>query len=161
MTRANSDQLADIWERQYEATVRSARARLRSAPLAEDVAMTAFGKLGEAMERGSVPDPDKLLRVITYGLIADIARQGPTREVPLLDNLPEPGVKGSGHVGLDFPETFDNVIRGLPKPQRDAFILTELRGLTVREAAGVLGIGRSTLSDRDLAAREQLRKELA
>ena len=59
-----------------------------------------------------------------------------------------------------FADTFDTGVRGLPEPQRDPFILTELRGLTVREAADVLEIPSSTLEDRLQAARTYIREEL-
>jgi RNA polymerase sigma factor (sigma-70 family) len=161
LTKANSDQLLQIWEREYERVVRVAKRRVRDAGHAEDIAMTAFSKLGEAMERRPVPDPARLLEIILFGLIADVARKAPTRAKEVLtDELFEPGVQAS-FTGVDFPAVFDNAVRGLEKPERDAFILTELRGLTLPEAAGVLNIARSTLALRDKAAREALRKELA
>lgn len=60
-----------------------------------------------------------------------------------------------------FRADFDRAVRQLPEDERSAFALTELRGLTVREAAGVLGESRSTIQRRCEAARTYLREELA
>ena len=59
-----------------------------------------------------------------------------------------------------FRVDFDQALRGLPEADRDAFILTELRGLAVREAANLLGISKSEAATRAEAARIALREEL-
>lgn len=55
---------------------------------------------------------------------------------------------------------FDRAFRRLPRPQQEAFALIELRGLTEQEAAGVLGIPKSTVNWRCEAARSRLKEEL-
>ena len=62
---------------------------------------------------------------------------------------------------VEFRADFDSALRELPECERDAFILTELRGLTVREAADVLGVARSTVDDRVAAARARLKSALS
>lgn len=59
-----------------------------------------------------------------------------------------------------FPEDFDYAVRGLPESERDAFILTALRGLTTREAADVLDVSHMTVARRADAARDRLGEEL-
>lgn len=53
-----------------------------------------------------------------------------------------------------FSTAFNEAIRALDPEPRDAFITTEIRGLTVREAAAALGRSRSDI-DR-LAQRARL-----
>jgi RNA polymerase sigma factor (sigma-70 family) len=63
--------------------------------------------------------------------------------------------------GAEFHADFDRAVRALPELERDAFILTELRGLDQREAAAVLGIHQSTVSRRHQAAVDAIREEIA
>lgn len=60
-----------------------------------------------------------------------------------------------------FRADFDRAFRSLPLEEAEAFTATELRGLTQREAADVLGVNQATVSRRAESARETLRKELA
>jgi len=57
-------------------------------------------------------------------------------------------------------ELYDSLLK-LNGEERDAWILTELRGLTVREAADVLGTSFKTIHRRAEAARNYMQKELA
>jgi RNA polymerase sigma factor (sigma-70 family) len=59
-----------------------------------------------------------------------------------------------------FSDDFDRAVRGLDGPERDAFILTDLRGLTVREAADVLDVSFKTVARRTDSARADIREEL-
>jgi RNA polymerase sigma factor (sigma-70 family) len=61
----------------------------------------------------------------------------------------------------EFRYDFDLAVRGLPENERDAFIVTELRGLSEREAADVLDTSQPTVHRRAEAARNQLREEIA
>lgn len=63
--------------------------------------------------------------------------------------------------GAMFRADFDRAFRGLPREQAEAFALTELRGLTERETAEVLGVHQSTVNRRCEAARTYLQKELS
>jgi len=56
---------------------------------------------------------------------------------------------------------FDRAFRQLPRVQAEAFALTELRGLTERETADVLGVSQKTINRRCEAARLHLQKELS
>lgn len=61
----------------------------------------------------------------------------------------------------EFRADFDLALRRLPAAERDALILTELRGLTVREAADVLDVHYATVSRRRQAALDFIREEIA
>ena len=58
-------------------------------------------------------------------------------------------------------DDLDGAIRDLPEEDRDAFILTVLRGLDQEEAAAVLEVDQSTVSRRAARARAAIREEIA
>jgi DNA-directed RNA polymerase specialized sigma24 family protein len=132
------------------------------------VAAEAFTALWETLETGTVQHPKGLLYRIAEGLARNAYRAS-KRDV-LIDaaKMHEPGkleslagMRPAGGYELTFPSDFDGAVRGLTEPDRDVFILTELRGLTVREAAGVLDTSYPTIHRRAEAARRTVRKELA
>jgi RNA polymerase sigma-70 factor (ECF subfamily) len=59
-----------------------------------------------------------------------------------------------------FAADFDNAVRSLTPKQREAFILTELRGLSQREAADVIGISQASVQERVERATEAVRDML-
>jgi DNA-directed RNA polymerase specialized sigma24 family protein len=89
-------------------------------------------------------------------------QEEPIGLIPDLAELEESLATGRGlPLSLaSFPEDFDYAVRGLPESERDAFILTDLRGLTVREAADVLDVSKSTVDRWADAARDLLGEEL-
>lgn len=62
---------------------------------------------------------------------------------------------------ITFSQGFDRAVRDLPDNERDAYILTDLRGITDRAAADLLGISHMTVNRRSKAATIRLREELA
>lgn len=60
-----------------------------------------------------------------------------------------------------FAESFDTAVRDLPDDERDAWVLTELRGITDREAAEHLGVSHMTVNRRRKQAVIRIREELA
>lgn len=61
---------------------------------------------------------------------------------------------------FELSTTLNDSLRVLGQDERDAFILTELRGLTEREAADVLDSSQPTVHRRAEAARNYIRREL-
>ena len=61
---------------------------------------------------------------------------------------------------FELSTTLNDSLRVLGQEERDAFILTELRGLTEREAADVLDSSQPTVHRRAEAARNYIRREL-
>jgi len=104
-----------------------------------------------------------LVPVIAYGLAVDEYRRD-ARETPVdpkeARDLLKPGAILTGEAWR-FGTDFDAAVRTLTTHERDAFTLTELRGLTVRKAADVLDTSRMTVHRRAESARVQLREELA
>jgi RNA polymerase sigma factor (sigma-70 family) len=61
---------------------------------------------------------------------------------------------------FELSATLNDSLHRLDAQARDAFILTELRGLTEREAADVLDTSQPTVHRRAEAARNYIREEL-
>lgn len=165
MTLANQERLSQVWMDEYDNVRSQAQRMLRDPAAAEDVAMQAFVKLGERMERGTVDRPAALLQTLLHGLTVDLIRSADARPklVPLEDADNHAGVRRP-FLGVDqasLPSDFNAAVRGLPEPERDAFILTELRGLTVREAAEVMDTSKSSVDRLAQSALTTIREELA
>lgn len=61
----------------------------------------------------------------------------------------------------DFTEAHDTAVRGLGVELRDAYILSELRGLTSRESGPLLGVSHVTAATRRELATSAIREEIA
>jgi RNA polymerase sigma factor (sigma-70 family) len=62
---------------------------------------------------------------------------------------------------FELPVRLDMALHTMPDDARDAYILTELRGLTERDAAEMLGVSQPTIHRRAEAARNFIREEIA
>lgn len=131
-----------------------------SPETAEDMTAEAFYRL--AMESGDTATDRHLWRIATTRLTNHLKAE--TR-VPELLPLHE-GRAGSAR---SFPTAdvavfradFTRALRSLPKEERDAFAAIELRGLTQREAADLLGVSQPTIARRLDRASTLLREELS
>jgi DNA-directed RNA polymerase specialized sigma24 family protein len=133
--------------------------------IADDIAARAFERLWRWEDRGrAVTDPQGFVWRAALGLLVDHWRTESRREEfpaglgPELDSL----AIGSSHTYEDalFTESFDSALRALPEPERGAFILTELRGLTVREASAHTDTPPTTVFRASEAARTYIAKEI-
>lgn len=137
---------------------------------AEDIVARAFVRLAERLEQEPGKNVGDLLGLVVNGLEIDYYRRQAARravEVPvgLRDDLD--AVAAGQHLlppltvdAYEFQQDFDRAVRDLDDEERDAFILTELRGLSERAAADVLDISQPTVHRRAEAARTNVRKEL-
>jgi DNA-directed RNA polymerase specialized sigma24 family protein len=112
-------------------------------------------------------DPEHLGLVVNGLAIDEYRRRG--REIPAglardLDDLLEydqlPRVMPFTADTDEFRTGFDLALRDVPDDERDAYILTDLRGLTTREASGVLDTSHVTVHRRAEAARTFIREGL-
>lgn len=131
-----------------------------------DPADAVASALERLIEEGSA-DADRFAalvaneaRTLRTKTLRDRRREEPIGLLPDLAEMEESlALRGRGLPF--FAEDFDRVVRDLPEIERDAFILTDLRGATDREAAELLGVSRMTVNRRADAARSLLRKEVS
>lgn len=146
--------------------LRLARQRLRRWGRPEDVVDDVFLRLWDMLLDGVVPEsPEEWLREKVAHRARNQRRAEVTRwrrETPVglmydeeYDRYPPLDLDT-----LEFRRDFDAAVRALPEPERDAFILTELRGLSARAASGYLGTSPDTAERRAGAAHTLIRKEL-
>jgi len=134
----------------------------------EDVLLASFVELIRTMERGYVGDPGALLHTIANRRAIDAVRANVTRlnlEIPVGGTAELGWVEENQSRFLNrmpfFEGDFDQAVRDLPEEERDAYILTELRGLSQVAAADVLGVSQPTMSRRLDAARDFIREEIS
>jgi RNA polymerase sigma factor (sigma-70 family) len=179
--------VTDSVQREYEAlylnrhalrpVAKTALHRVAGVPVA-DVLDEAFLTLWRDVTEGSVAAPlagcvNDYINRAGWKLARRALRTGQHEEQygldasALLDNddalAEQLGYRGLTPERDRFAAAFDNAVRSLSPKQREAFILTQLRGATQREAADMLGIAQRTVSERveraTLAVREALIEE--
>lgn len=143
---------------------------LRDADTAEDLTTQALIQVAAELDRGAVIEKPAayLMRVAQHLLYKETKRREREQPSGLLTEM-EPALESANtrparplpQSLASFPPEFDSALRALPGPERDAFILTELRGLTTREAGEVLGVNQSTVVRRHGRALERVRKGLS
>lgn len=150
--------LGEVWAGYHRPIEKYLRGRFNlSRADAEECVADAATKLMSH----DAPTPNLLAKASARRAI-DLIRTRTNREeledriAPLLAGIAIPTIEGAM-----FRADFDRAFRQLPKEQAEAFALIELRGLTERETAEVLGIPRTTIQRRCEAARTHLQKELS
>lgn len=153
--------LRELFDSEYE-SLAAYLARHSTPETGEDLASEAFARLAAR----EVVTAKLLWRTALNGL-ADWHRNQGTRPdllTPLpVDEIDREGEAGS-FVALDqamFQADFDRAFRRLPQPLAVAFTLTDLRGLTAREAALHAGVSQPTLTRRAALARAILKGSLS
>jgi RNA polymerase sigma factor (sigma-70 family) len=166
LTQNDQAALAGVFEDSYGQVV-SYFARRLDNDTAQDAAALVFAKLASAVEQGNT-DPARLLPLIVNEVAWKGARDAARRrEEPAglaadIAELLELGIaRPLTYAEHRFTADFDTAIRALEDETRDAFILTELRGLTTREAGDVLDTSHTTVRRRAEAARLTVRREIA
>lgn len=126
-------------------------------------------RAGQKLEDG-VPfeEVQDLVPLIAYGLAVNEYQSRRRGEIPagLLRETDPLGALLDARAVSDFDAAvfsaeFDSGVRALEDDSRDAYILTEIRGLTRREAADVLSTYPMSVQRRAEQARAQIREELA
>jgi DNA-directed RNA polymerase specialized sigma24 family protein len=139
---------------------------------AEDLMQDAFVKLAGQIERGMTDNPRARLfdpdpsRGIISGLVVDFWRAGGCELPKAPEEIEDIVDSGRGTLMFPplqptgFPDAFDGALRELGEPERDAFILTDLRGLSEQAAGALVGVSQPTISRRRTAAITSIREEL-
>lgn len=148
------------------------RLRLRTPGLAEDVVDEAFMRLWDEAEWPEDPLAwleEKVANEARNERRDTILRWN--RETPAgsMEDIAEL-IEGEQDMRPHPPDTIetaefrsdlDAAVRETPDDQAQAFILTELRGLTVREAADVMASDKTTIARQAEAARTYIRRGLS
>jgi RNA polymerase sigma-70 factor (ECF subfamily) len=152
--------------RELEAKLRPFIARrVRSAADVDDVVQDVFLR----MQRGlsTLRDDERFgpwVYQVARNAIADHARASARHpltsgELPELESPPQDG-DDDGAVERELSGYLAPFVAALPSPYREALTLTELQGLTQRDAAAMLGISLSGMKSRVQRGREHLRAAL-
>lgn len=167
-----------LYSQDYDGLVRRAAGKTESREDAEDIVARSFTKLWRHIENGYRDDLGaRLNQIIDSGLKDYWQAQASRRAIetpvggPMDVAYAEDSTRKNGLTALtvpyatiedvEFRTDFDRALRGVDEPYRDAFILTDIRGLSQYEAADLLGIDQATVSRRADIARAQIRKELS
>ena len=152
--------LRELFDTEYE-RLATYLARHSDPETGEDLASEAFARLA-AREVAS----SELVWRVGLNALTDWQRNRSTRP-DVLTGIPvgdEREGEAQSFATLDdvlFRADFDRAFRALPEPLAQAFTVTELRGLTAREASAVLGLSQPTVTRRAILARALLKGALS
>lgn len=153
--------IGPLYDERHDALVRQAE-RIVGAD-AEDVVHEAFVRIARAVEDSGKTSEDAaaMLNMTVRNLALNHLRD--LREEPMelttitgMIDSPRPLTAERGMFVTDFNEA----LRALPEDQAQAFILTEIRGLSQREAGEILEVSAMAINRRAEAARRTLAREL-
>jgi len=98
---------------------------------------------------------------IAEHVMADLARTRARERIVLVGDVPESAAAGSSdelsELEVDLTRCVALFVARLPSPYREAITLTELEGLTQKDAAEVLGISLPGVKSRVRRGREKIR----
>lgn len=153
--------LRELFDAEYE-RLATYLSRHSDPETGEDLASEAFARLAAREVVSS-----ELLWRVGLNALTDWQRTRSTRPdvlttIPVGEELREG--EAQSFATLDhvlFRADFDRAFRALPQPLAEAFTVTELRGLTARDAATVLSLSQPTVTRRAALARALLKGSLS
>jgi RNA polymerase sigma-70 factor, ECF subfamily len=160
-TRADQD-LEGLYERHADRVFGFCRRRLRSQQEAEDAAQTTFLQAFRALQRGAVPVSETAwLFKIAENVCHSVHRtNGRRSERELIGGAEIIELAAARDVPDDELVGLDDALAAIPKSQREAFVLRELRGLSYKEIAGVAGVSVTAVEMLVFRARRSLARAL-
>ena len=123
--------------------------------LVQDCLERALSRRG--LWRGDGPLRAWLFRILLNCFRDDRRRQANRPRLASIDSVAEPGRAGGQEAHVTLGDIHDAIGR-LPDDQRAALLLVALEGLSLGEAAAVLGVPQGTLASRLGRARAALRQ---
>ncbi len=154
------DLFAALYRRHFEAVAGYLFRRTGNTALAEDLAADTFLAAWNALttyQNSGIPFRAWLLRIATNRANAVARRERVRRRVLSLLARPAPS---DGKPPTDDTDHLYAAMRRLRAEFQSVISLVHLEGLSVEQAAGVLGIAEGTVKSRLHRAREALRREL-
>lgn len=154
--------LGPLYEERWDDTTRQV-GRIVGPWAAEDVAHDAFLRIARAIESGkNSADAEAMLWPTAQRLALDHIRDEAWEEsmdlTTVSDRLDFPALTIEGAM---FGAALHSALEAMPDECRVAWVLTELRGLTSREAGALVDADQSTISRRSERARRYIVKELS
>ncbi|OWQ92281.1 RNA polymerase subunit sigma [Roseateles aquatilis] len=126
------------------------RRQLGCAVDAADLAQDTFERLLNRREQVSWREPRAYLTTIARGLVIDLYRRRDLERAfhDALLASPEPLALSAEDraILLETLQAVDQMLDGLPRAARDAFLMSQLDGLTYREIAGALQVTERTVA---------------
>lgn len=165
--RAGDERVAQaIYEEQAPVLLRRLRFLACDAALAEDLIQETFAV---AFTSGRPFDGRSKLSTWLHGIAFNLVRRHQakeTRRSQLRLRLPAPVEIDSARVEAlveqrDALRILDAALSKLDLPKREAFVLRVIEGLSLKEAAAVVGESPATVSYRARAAEESIRRFVA
>ena len=151
-------------DRLWSVAVRTTGDPEDAADALQDALVSAYRNAGSF--RGEAAVTTWLHRVVVNACLDRMRRRRARPTVPLPEEDP-----GSGRRGVPDPRDdldrlelrmeIDRALRALPDDQRAAVVLVDVEGLSVAEAAGILGIPEGTVKSRCSRGRGRLAVALA
>ncbi|MCX4241810.1 sigma-70 family RNA polymerase sigma factor [Paraliomyxa miuraensis] len=139
---------------------RFVRRRVDDPVAQEDLVQEVFLRVHD--RRDQLRDDERLagwIRRIAANVVTDHYRRRPPAE-PLPELLPAPPDEDDESARTLLASWLALTVSTLEEPYRDVLTLTELQGLTQREAAARLGLSLPAVKSRVLRGRAELRKRL-
>jgi RNA polymerase sigma factor (sigma-70 family) len=166
MTSLIRQDQAEFYRQHVDALFGAAMVRCRDRQMAEDLVQETFVKLFRRWpERGtgSAVSRAYAMKTLANQYIDELRRrQVRVQEIP--DGLGEHAfvrVEPSSAVGSDIDDEVRAAIRQLPTQQREVIVHVYYEGLSLAEAAGVMGLGPKTVHNYHFLAKRRLEAGLS
>ena len=146
-----------IWKEYHGQLHHFIAGRVRDPSIADDLLQEVFVKVHQGI--GTLEDesrlPSWLYQVTRNALIDHFRRQRPLESIPEETAIPEPSQNSAL---AELAECLRPMVESLPEDYRQAVALSELEGLTQKEAAARLGLSLSGAKSRVQRGRAKLKE---
>lgn len=142
-------------DRMWAVALRTLRDPEEAADAVQDACLSAFR--AAAGFRGDAEVGTWLHRIVINACLMRIRARPPGREVPLPDHdTADLAAPGNAYTDRELRMDIEQALARLPEEQRLPILLVEVEGLSVTEAAGMLGIAAGTVKSRCSRGRTRL-----
>jgi RNA polymerase sigma-70 factor (ECF subfamily) len=167
--RGSVDAWGKLYAQSYDTVFRQLRYLVGDLGVAEELAQETFA---QAMASARRYDPSRSFEGWLLGIALNVARKhwrkqrntvrAHERFEAVSAAAPRPGLgdPDSGHLRRERSRALYAVLEDLPERWREAFILREVQGLSMRDVAEQLGITPTNVAVRVARARGRIREEL-
>jgi RNA polymerase sigma-70 factor (ECF subfamily) len=141
-------------DRMWAVALRTVRDPELAADCVQEAFIAAFRRAGSF--RGEAAVTTWLHRIVVNACFDRLRRRRPTSELPEYELADRHDDHASTEVRLDIREA----LATLPEGQRAALVLVDMHGVSVAEAAAILGVAEGTIKSRCARGRAALAEHL-